>query len=345
MLPIEHVFADILLTIGGNIITIPSKTEIRNLGRKPTFGPSSRSSTSRISASETQAESSLGSSQENFHNTRSANTSSSRMLPFPMDYALRLHTYANSSTFHNIYPRVQFKELGNYLLGRYDILLGPPQLATRGCKSPSSQGRRKIFLQTSATESKNSAQSFVTLHRLSAQSPTRVQGFRSAADFAIEASSLHSKSTSLLFMQGYPSPEWLNTIGEAYHVDPGVYQYHLGSLCMTDYFDRPSMPSYSKDVIRLCITTIGQRDQSCLPSSLNQPASLLRKVTADKMKEYHRKMRIGDGRANRGDSIVRQFSSFDEGYFALEQNLTAWIKKRGNGWIGWYLSPNTESSN
>lgn len=309
------------------MITIPTKTEIRNLGRETTLGSSSRSSTSRISASETQAESSLGSSQKNFLWTPTANTSSSRMLPSQMSYALRLHEYVNSSTFHHVYPRAQFKELGNYLLGTYDV---------------SSQGRRKI-LHTSVAESKNSAQSFVTLHELSAQSSTRVQGFRSAADFAIEANSRHSKSTSLLFMQGYPSPEWLNTIGEAYHVDPSVYQYHLGSLCMTDHFDRPSMPSYSKDIIRLCFTTIGRRDQSCLPSSLNQSAGLLRKVTADKMKEYHRKMRIGDGRAKLGDSIVRKFSSFDEGYFALEQNLTAWLKKRGNGWTGWYLCPSAES--
>lgn len=146
-------------------------------------------------------------------------------------------------------------------------------------------------------------------------------------------------------MRGYPSPEWLNTIGETYQVDPGFYQSHLGSLCMTNLFDRPSTPSCSKDIVRWRITTVGRRDQSRLPSNLVQPIDLLRKVSADEMKEYHRKMRLWNKRTNLGDSIVRQFSPFDDGYFALEQDMTAWIRKRADGWIGnvnvlKYLVPN-----
>lgn len=345
MLPIECVFDDILLTVGGTNITIPSKEEIRNLARKSAFGPSSRLPTDGKGDSKTLSKSSLGSmmsmdtsslsipmesvhlrssphrswyaklpGRKNLDYTPSITTSSSLTLSSQMDYALRLHSYTNSSTIHHIYSRVQFKELGTYLLGAYD--------------SPSQP--------SSFVESKSGGQSFLFLYELGAESPSRAQGFQSAADFAIVEKSLRSHTASLLFMQGYPSAEWLNTIGGTYHVDPGFYQHHLGSLCMAKGFDRPSMPSYSRDMIRLRITTIGRQDQSCLPSSLNRPVGLLREAAAEKMKEYHRKMKLLNGKAKLGDSIVRQFLSFDEGYFALEQNLTAWIRKRANGWIGRY---------
>lgn len=346
MLPIEGVFDDILLTVGGTNITIPSKEEVRNLGRRSVFGPPSRLPTDGKGDSETLSKSSLGSmmsmetsslsiptesvhlrssphtswyetkprSRKNLHYTPSTTTSSSLTLSSQMDYAQRLNSYTNSSTIHHIYPRVQFKELGKYLLGAYD--------------SPLQRG--------SFAESKSRDQNFLTLYELSAEFPSRAQGFQSAEDFAIDEKSLRSKTTSLLFMQGYPSAKWLNTIGGTYHVDPGFYQHHLGSLCMAKGLDRPSMPSYSRDIIRLRITTIGRQDQSCLPSSLNRPVGLLREAAAEKMKEYHRKMKLVNGKAKLGDSVVRHFLPFDEGYFALEQNLTAWIRKRANGWVGRY---------
>lgn len=315
---------------------VPSKEEIQTFGKTPRFGPLRRSSTH---GKETQTKSHFmnaslmdsrdedisayysgnvpwsytePSDQKTLQYSPSPNTQTLLTLPSQMDYAQRLHEYANPFTLHHIYPGVRFKELGEYLLGAYD-----PQL----------QERRKRV------------QTFVTLYELSPESQSRVQAFQSAADFAKDEKSLPSKTTSLLFMQGYPSPEWLNIIGEMYHVDPGFYQDHLNSLYMTGHYDRPSMPSYSKDIIRLRITTIGRHDRSCLPRHQNQPIGLLRKDNTQKMKEYYRNIKIGNGRASPGDSIVRQFLSFDEGYFALEQNLTAWVRKCANGWIGCYPCP------
>lgn len=156
MLPIERVFADILLAVGGNEIKIPSQREIRILSRKPTLGPLSRSSTAyqRVTAS-TDTKQSSGNmtkmhvsdqqtqtpqrecvysksspngswcktkptDQNNLHYTSSTSNSAS-LAPFSqMDYARRLNAYVNSSTSHHIYPGVQYKELGKYLLGNYD---------------------------------------------------------------------------------------------------------------------------------------------------------------------------------------------------------------------------------
>ena len=205
---------------------------------------------------------------------------------FQMGYAARLQHYASGCL-----DGIQYQELSTYLLGQSSILgLG--------------------YTQTSF-------HNFATLHTFNGSSGSQVRQFRTVEEF-YEAP---QTSSALLFIQGYPSPEWLNAIGEKYYLDPNYYKAHLHSMLTKNQFVYPNLPS-TKQFLTLRLTTIGHRLSSPLPEVLNQPLGLLRSRSSREMERYLRTMQLDHGKAVVGDSIVRDYSVFDDNYFAIEQDIS-----------------------
>lgn len=74
-----------------------------------------------------------------------------------------------------------------------------------------------------------------------------------------EASLGNKGRAQILFLNGHPSPQWLNAIGGRFCVNPEFYQRHLdfrAAFSRPDYFTLPALPSASETMVKLRITTI-----------------------------------------------------------------------------------------
>ncbi|PTU24354.1 hypothetical protein P175DRAFT_0520282 [Aspergillus ochraceoroseus IBT 24754] len=127
-------------------------------------------------------------------------------------------------------------------------------------------------------------------------------------------------SGHLVFLHGYPSPQWLGVVGARYGVDPEFFHRLLNQAPSGEFYDTPALPSASRNIITVPITSIGQHLGSSLPRS-EAPNSLV---------AYFRGLGV---RFNVGESIVRDFSLHDQEHFSIVQNIQICvIPRRSSGW-------------
>ncbi|KAI0147056.1 hypothetical protein GGR57DRAFT_516083 [Xylariaceae sp. FL1272] len=128
----------------------------------------------------------------------------------------------------------------------------------------------------------------------------------------------------LLFVRGYPSRDWVNLIGSRYRVDPEIFRRHLDLDRSEDYFDTPSLPSATHNMIRLTTTSIGRH--SVVGSKLPRQFSL---------DQYH--CSLGRNPDAVGESLVRRFSAHSDDRFSIDQHISICVLKRGEGWVALIL--------
>ena len=146
-------------------------------------------------------------------------------------------------------------------------------------------------------------------------------------DFVAEAG-------ELLFLAGWPSPEWLNAVGVRYRGDPEYFRRHLDKTFSQRIFDLPSLPSSSKNIVQIPIITIGARsDTGVLKRSELQSE---RRKADLYVREHLRNM---DRSAKIGTSIVRRLQILDETYFTCEQEATICVQRREGSWTGKFFPP------
>ncbi|KAI1456286.1 hypothetical protein F4805DRAFT_476069 [Annulohypoxylon moriforme] len=144
---------------------------------------------------------------------------------------------------------------------------------------------------------------------------------------------------SLLLLQGYPSPRWLNALGARYGIDPEYYHRHLlfASASNKGLHKRTAtniLPSCIGDMVSLKVTKIGS-EESTRHSGEQEKLDSLRKHSAKDMASYMTKLAsLNTTGIEAGDSIVREFSLHDFDYFSLEQTISLGIHPVGQGWIG-----------
>jgi len=148
-----------------------------------------------------------------------------------------------------------------------------------------------------------------------------------------DSPTLAPNSCQLLFMSGFPSSTWLNTVGSRFLVDPELFRRHLDFLRLKDFFDLPALPSSSKNIICLNITIIYKRSHALRHSEVKDGRSEEFKV----VKKHQRHLGL-DGIV--GESIVRRYSIHDENTFTIEQQVTCYIKKSKNNWTGMFTPTN-----
>lgn len=137
----------------------------------------------------------------------------------------------------------------------------------------------------------------------------------------------------LLFMQGYPSPRWLNHIGSKFDIDPEFFFRHLqfepSQRALTHFF-LSSLLSVA-EVIRIRITSILSRD--CFQFQPEHTITDLRSSCKAHMAEYLNNL-VKSLKVSVSDSIVRKFSVHDKQHFSIEQMVTICVTHDPRGWIG-----------
>ena len=160
--------------------------------------------------------------------------------------------------------------------------------------------------------------------------------FRDVDDFvrSRNLATVGESKSALLFLHGFPSPEWLNTIGAMYIVDPEFFQRHLDFRSATgkiDYFPLPSLPSSANNIIRLRLTTLGEWSNSLGKRFQQSQLETLRRKCALSMEEYRKDISLTHpNRTKLGDSIVRAFTVVDGMNFAIEQEVSVYISWKGD---------------
>ena len=144
-------------------------------------------------------------------------------------------------------------------------------------------------------------------------------------------------SHGLLFiLRGYPSRRWLASIGSHFSVDEEVWRRHLDFLePAPDTFSHPPLPSCSYLILEMRLTTIGTRGK-LEPSNNDATVQQLRSDARRAMAAYREKLRFGSGWKT-GDSIIRQYTVYDEDYFTIDQKITVslnLVNRRLNHWQG-----------
>jgi hypothetical protein len=135
----------------------------------------------------------------------------------------------------------------------------------------------------------------------------------------------------LLFLTGHPSPGWLNAVGYKYKVDPHFFQRHMSYLpsVQVDTYTEPSLPSNSRQILKLHIPTIGYIDPSPLESDEN--IQFTRATLNDSLRKTFRDR----SRAPiAGSSIVRRLHMHDWRRFTLVQEVSICLLGDKDEWTG-----------
>ena len=143
----------------------------------------------------------------------------------------------------------------------------------------------------------------------------------------------NSDVNEIVFLAGRPSAEWLCAIGVRYTLDHRFFHQHLNFLPTgkRDWFTAPTLPSRSRNVLRLCIPSI-------LFSGEHRYKSLdgLQKARGDCERQLRQRFREfqEDTSTAAGQSIVRRMNIHSGDGFVIEQELSACPLKRGDNWTG-----------
>ena len=104
------------------------------------------------------------------------------------------------------------------------------------------------------------ANAFFYSYEISKTRPPLPIAYSEVSDFLAKTTSapIAEDKSELVFLTGYPSPEWLNTIVTRYGVDHRFLHHHLDFLpsSQRDWYTAPDVPSRSPHFIRLLIPSI-----------------------------------------------------------------------------------------
>ena len=131
----------------------------------------------------------------------------------------------------------------------------------------------------------------------------------------------------LIFLRGYPTPEWLKSLGSQFRIDPEFFRRHMAIFERQDFFDVPALPSFTRNIIQLKITTLFTRQ-----IVITQPAVL--QGRRDSIEAVRRHQIELEKRDEVGNSIVRRLSIHNETTYSLEQDISCCIVKKHGGWAG-----------
>jgi hypothetical protein len=139
----------------------------------------------------------------------------------------------------------------------------------------------------------------------------------------------------VLFLRGHLTAEWVKTVGAKYRIDPEFFQRHLSFQSAPIHitvFALPSLPSSTRNIIRLNVSTICYRDPTATTSSRGTVQDI-QDEHANAMGRYFRQFGT---LAKPGDSIVRAYTTLSERFSILEQDISICLEQNGKGWVGQY---------
>lgn len=247
----------------------------------------------------------------------------------PREYANAVDSYSKLSSVDSLYPGSNFASLATFLLQAYLAHPSSLELSTLKSREPVGQDH-----------------SFVIHCDLKNGGTGRSREFRSASELlGFEGHSIREPgSASLLFLRGYPSPEWLNTIGAKFSIDPEFFRRHLdfpNASGTSSDFSLPTLPSATFNMTRLRINTLASRLDNWRASNQRLQGDLdrLREETAASFHKYLTALRRGrDVDVQPGDSIVRAFSILNHEYLSIEQDISIYVESLESSIFGAYCN-------
>jgi hypothetical protein len=205
------------------------------------------------------------------------------------------------------YHRPDLLELGNYL----GLPLDPGGGHTR----------------VAAVSSANDGEPFAVVHDITNEGLTSY--LATQADLNVFKKSDIPPGSRLVFLRGFPSPEWLTAVGDKYKPTPELYRRHLDFQWNgRDYFSSPSLPSTSARVFHLTIPTICMREAEILPPR-PEDMEQERKMHDRQMDNYLQNLR---NNAKVADSIVRKNLLLGTRVSVLEQTISVYVSPPGPNW-------------
>lgn len=253
-----------------------------------------------------------------------------KLLVLPKEYADAVSAHARQGIQASLYPGLNFAKLASFLQQPF-------------------KPTKPAFRASSQERSQNQSFAFVCQYTYSAGGGRKVESFQRPDDFSdtFRLPAQSEKIHSLLFLQGYPSSQWLSTIGGAYRVDPEFFQRHLdfwSTVGRINYFPLPSLPSTSENMIQLSYISICQKETPGDKRSQKEIA-LMRQAGMKALSRYTHDLniRMEDGYAQ-GNSIVRGFDVHDEAFSVIEQRISIYFSRGGPRTSKFVPSPGAMSS-
>jgi hypothetical protein len=145
-------------------------------------------------------------------------------------------------------------------------------------------------------------------------------------------------SGQVVFVRGFISPAWVSVLGSKYNIDPEFFRRHMDFLSVSTErhaYSLPSLVSSSNNIIRLCVSTLFQRDDFGGQDLRSQRLDQSTKLAAYKVQQ------LGSTKVCCGDSLVREYSTLCSRFSLVEQWISLCITKVNGGWAGkkkYYIS-------
>lgn len=244
-----------------------------------------------------------------------SSTATRRCLRPPQESASSVKAYDNGTALASPFPGDNCRDFAKFL----------------SVPSRSQNFRRRIFNPPSLF--------FATLYRLDPSGETDnleysdVQFEKDLPSTVMNLARNNHDVNFLVFLRGQSTPEWLNTVGAQFGVDPEFFRRHLNlnlSPGVSSHFSWPSPPSASSNIITLRVTTIGSRKDGY--SLANGTIGRARQNAASKMESFSKKLQSFSNDV--GASYVRRFSIHDYEYFTIEQDISLCCTRSNNNWTG-----------
>ncbi|KAF2181562.1 hypothetical protein K469DRAFT_260224 [Zopfia rhizophila CBS 207.26] len=137
-----------------------------------------------------------------------------------------------------------------------------------------------------------------------------------------------SQTSHLIILRGWQPREWIRTLGAHCKIDPEFFRRHLEFIDSSSYFDLPALPSSSRNLWRLRVTTICTKQS---PLNVDEVRKQ-RDGDMDGVQNYMNTMRANE---RIGSSIVRKHAVISETTSIIEQDVSFCVQKRkSGGWTG-----------
>ncbi|KAJ9300379.1 hypothetical protein DTO217A2_7959 [Paecilomyces variotii] len=138
----------------------------------------------------------------------------------------------------------------------------------------------------------------------------------------------------IVFIRGFISPSWVSAIGSKYNIDPEFFKRHMDFLSASidrHSFSSPFLASSSKNMFRLCVSTLLHRDDFGGQDIQSQRSDQSIALGAYKIHQ------LGSSKVCCGDSMVREYSTVCPSFSIIEQWISLYIAKSDKGWavIAW----------
>ena len=223
-------------------------------------------------------------------------------------YARRIFAFSTRSSKDSFYPGVHYAALAKFL-------------------ASVCEGRGKDRADLKA----ENAGDFVTLHDLAERTQLRAININTFDKLDIHTAK--NMTGQIMFLNGFPSPDWPCHIGARHDVDPEFFFRHFdfpSRLGASPYYCLPPLHS-STNVIQLRITSVGCWDESYSSASLE----FIRSRCENEMSAYLEDLNRGKN-VRLCDSIVRKFTVHDLKHFSVEQNISIYLVNNDTNWTRKY---------